>query len=94
MEAPVEENREIAQEGQIEDNAQQRESFATVLFNKLAVLNDQPPVLNDGYENISVVEDILPMNGQVDMLGDQMENIAEQPVEKLYQKSLIFGSNF
>jgi hypothetical protein len=95
VEAPVEENREIAQEIQIEDNAQQRESFATVLFNKLAVLNDQPPVLNDGYvDNISVVEDILPMSGQVDMVGEQVENIAEQPVEKLYQKSLIFGSNF
>lgn len=94
-EAPVEENRDIPQEGQMEDNAQQSESFGAAFFNKFAVvLDDQPLVLNDGYDNISVVEDILPMGGQVDMVGEQVENIAEQPVEKIYQKSLIFGSNF
>ena len=95
-EEPVEENREIAQEIQIEKNLQQSESSSAAFFNKFAaVLNDQPPVLNDGYvDNISVVEDIMPITGQIDMAGDQVENIAEQPVEKAYQKTLIFGSNF
>jgi hypothetical protein len=95
-EEPVEENREIAQEIQIEENLQQSESSSAAFFNKFAaVLNDQPPVLNDGYvDNISVVEDILPMSGQVDMAGEQVENITEQPVEKAYQTSLMFGSNF
>lgn len=99
VKVPVEENKEmsleILQEEQIEDAIPASESFGVALFNKFAVLNDQPPVLNDGYvDNMSVVEDILPMNGQVDMAGDQVENIAEQTVEKVYQKSLIFGSNF
>lgn len=86
---------EIEQEVLIEDITQGNESFGAALFNKLAVLNDQPPVMNDGYQDImSKVEDILPITGQVDMAGDQVENIAEQPVEKAYQKSLIFGSNF
>lgn len=99
MTTEVEDNREMAldigQEVQVEDITLASESFGIALFNKLAVLNDQPPVLNDEYvDNISVVAEILPMTGQVEMIGDQVESISDHPVEKLYQKSLIFGSHF
>lgn len=92
---PEEVRQEIAQEIQIEEVEQKSESFIVALFNKLTAVNDQPPVFHDGTEDaISVVEEILPTSGQVDMVGDQGENISEYQVEKSYEKSLMFGSNF
>ncbi len=96
IEVPQKEvSQDIAQEVQIEDVAQKSASFIVALFNQLAALNDQPPVFNDGTEDvISVAEEILPMSGQVDMVGDQGAHISEHPAETLYEKSMISGSNF
>lgn len=96
IEVPQKEvSQDIAQEVQIEDVAQKSASFIVALFNQLAAFNDQPPVFNDGTEDvISVAEEILPMSGQVDMVGDQGAHISEHPAETPYAKSMISGSNF